>query len=580
MRLWAGLAFALGVHVVLALSASVPQVHNGGGHVGYLALAHSLVEDGAYRELWHPGEPDHTKFPPLYPAFLAAMILAGATTWGAFKASSIALTALATAFCFLWARRLRGDRAGVVVAVLFGASYAVLFAAQGILSEPLFLVATMGCLWLLAPGKVEPKPRWELAAALALAVAAYFTRSAGVPLIVAAGLWLAIGRRWKELGVFAAVLAVPVFLWGRASAGDYASEFWLINPYAPDLGRAGLWELVVRAVTNAWKYASDYVPNGLAGSLGGVAAVVGIALTVATLAEWLRRVRSGPGVAELFLVLYCGLLAAWPWSGNRFALPILPLVLLYAYASVARLAKFWVDRRPAPEPAAPGAVRENRWRRLTSAAALAATVAVPAGLSWDRLRDPSLGCDQAIVAKGRGPWSCYPENYRVFHVMALWAGDHLPEGSVVYSHRPSLFYAYSGLQSVAYGRRSVTYPFAIDGSRFMAMADSLGIGYVARSRWGGWDGSEASYVDPVVAAHPERFCQVARLQSPTESIWMLAILPPLEGEAERPSQTSRGTELRECPPEGGSTLPSQSAVASMTVPFPRTVPFLRRSPPR
>ena len=356
MRLWASLAFALGVHVVLALSTSTPQVHNGGDNAGYLALAHSLVEDGAYKELWHPGEPDHTTVPPLYPAFLAAMILAGATTWGAFKASSIALTALATAFCFLWARRLRGDRAGVVVAVLFGASYAVLFAAQWIMSEPLFLVATMGCLWLLAPGKAaEPKPRWELAVALALAVAAYFARSAGVPLIVAAGLWLAIGRRWKELGVFAAALVVPVFLWGRASAGDYASEFWLINPYAPELGRVGFWELVVRAATNAWTYASDYVPNGLAGSLGGGAAVVGIALTVATLAEWLRRVRSGPGVAELFLVLYCGLLAAWPagYSEYRLALPILPVVLLYAYASVARLAKFWVDRRPPPPPNPP-----------------------------------------------------------------------------------------------------------------------------------------------------------------------------------------------------------------------------------
>ena len=563
MRLWTGLAFALGVHVVLALSTSTSRVYNGGDNAGYLSLANSLVEHGAYKELWHPGEPDHTTSPPLYPAFLAAMILAGATTWGAFKASSIALTALATAFCFLWARRLRGDRAGVVVAVLFGASYAVLFAAQWILSDPLFLVATMGCLWLLAPGKAaEPKPRWELAVALALAVVAYFARSAGVPLIVAAGLWLAIGRRWKELGVFAAALVVPVFLWGRASAGDYASEFWLINPYAPELGRAGLWDLVVRAATNAWRYASDYVPNGLAGSLGGGAAVVGIALTVATLAEWLRRVRSGPGVAELFLVLYCGLLAAWPaeFGYERLALPILPVVLLYTYASVARLTKFWVDRRPLPQPAAPGAVRENRWRRLAGAAALAATVAIPAGLSWDQLRDRSLGCAQAIV-------TCYPDSYRAFHVMALWAGDHLPEGSVVYSRKPRLFYAFSGLQSVAYqGLRSVVYPFATDGSGFMAIADSLGIGYVT-SRRTAWGGSEARYVDSVVAAHPERFCRVARLEISTESILMLAILPPLEGEAESPSQTGRGTELRECPPEGGSTLPSQSAVTSMTVPF-------------
>lgn len=609
MRLWAGLAFAVAVHVVLATSASAPQVHHGGDNAGYLSLAHSLVQDGSYREQWHPGQPEHSKYPPIYPAFLAAMILAGAKSWSVFKASSLALTALATAFCFLWGRRMYGDRAGLVAAVLFGASYAVLYSAQWILSEPLFLALKTACLWLLAPkrGIGEPQrtdaapasfgpARWELAAGLTLAMAAYFTRAAGLPLVAAVALWLATSRRWKALAAFAAAAAGPLFLWHTRSGGEYVSEFWLINPYQPDLGQAGLGDLAARAATNAWLYAGDHIPNGLAGSLGVLAPLVGIALIAAVAVEWLRRVRSGPGVAEFFVVLYGGLMLAWPtqWAGDRFALPILPVTILYAYASAARLAKYCAERtelgpaaarrsgartaarkkaRAAARGRVPAAPLPAGLRRL-AVVALVAAVAVPAGLSWDRLRATSPGCAEATVAGG--PWGCYAPNIRALHVMALFAGDHLPEGSVVYSRKPRLFYAFSGMQSVAY-------PRSRDPSRFMAVADSLGVGYVARSRW---DSSEAAFVDPAVAAYPERFCRVAAFGSAATSISLLAIdSRPAEGTDTRTEGEGARTEgedadpalsrgqLRDCPPQGGSTVPSRAAVASMTVPILRRSEF-------
>ena len=614
MKLWAGLAVAVAVHVVLATSASAPQVHHGGDNAGYLSLAHSLVQDGSYREQWHPGQPEHSKYPPLYPAFLAAMILAGAKSWSVFKASSLALTALATAFCFLWGRRMYGDRAGLVAAVLFGASYAVLYSAQWILSEPLFLALKTACLWLLVPrhGLGEPQRQrtgtpasasfgpapWRLAAGLALALAAYFTRAAALPLVAAVALWLATSRRWKALAAFAAAAAAPLFLWHTRSGGEYVSEFWLINPYQPDLGQAGLGDLAVRAVTNAWLYAGDHIPNGLAGSLGGLAPFVGIALIAAAAVEWLRRVRSGPGVAEFFIVLYGGLMLAWPtqWAGDRFALPILPVTILYAYASAARLAKYCAQRIERGSTAAGRSGARTAARRKARAATrgqvlagplatgrrrwavgvvLAAAVAVPAGLSWDRLRATSPGCAEATVAGG--PWGCYAPNIRALHVMALFAGDHLPEGSVVYSRKPRLFYAFSGMQSVAY-------PRSRDPSRFMAVADSLGVGYVARSSW---DGSEAAFVDPAVAAYPERFCRVAAFGSAATSISLLAIESRPAGgtdtrtagegartdgartDGEDPDPALSRGQLRDCPPEGGSTAPSRAAVASMTVPFLR-----------
>ncbi len=565
-RLWTGLALAVGAHVVLASSASAPQVHHGGDNAAYLALAHSLVQDGSYRELWSPGRPEHSKYPPLYPAFLAAMILAGAKSWSAFKASSLALTALATAFCFLWARRLRGDRAGLVVALLFGASYALLHTAQWILSDPLFVAATFGSLWLLAPKSAPERapPRRELAAGLALACAAYFTRSAGAPLIAAAALWLATGKRWKELGVLAAALAAPAFLWHSRSGGEYVSEFWLINPLAPEMGRAGPWELAARVANNAWTYATDYVPNGVAGAIGGAATAAGLALAAAALAGWLRRVRSGPEVAEIFAGLYVCLMLAWPsqWSGDRFALPVLPLAIFYAYESLARAAAalaeraapLFGERRTSQRPRSRAAPR----RRKAGAAALAAVAAVSAGLSWTHLRSGTADCREATAAQGaQGPWGCHGENVRAFHIAALWARDNLPAGSAVFSRKPRFFYAFSGLPSAVY-------PFESNPARFFALADSLGIDYFLKSNW---DGSEAYYVGPVIAARPERFCLVAGFQGPKESIAIFALRPPGDEEADGAAQPGSAEEsLPECR-EGSSALPSQASIASTTVPF-------------
>ena len=572
-RLWAGLALVVGVHVVLALSTSVPQMHHGGDNTHYLSLAHSLVQDGTYRDIWTPGEPEHSKYPPLYPAFLAAMMLAGAKTWSAFKASSLAFTTLATAFCFLWARRLRGDRTALATALVFGASYSLLSASHWILSEPFFVATTMGSLWLLASAQGRkdarpsqpplasppPTPRLRLAAGLVLAGAAYFIRSAGLPLIVAAAAWLAIGKRWKELGAFAAVLAAPALLWQSRAGEQYTSEFWLKSVYAPELGRVGPWDFVVRVATNAWDYATEHVPIAVAGDLGGATIALGIGLAVAATVGWLRRVRSGPGVAEGFAFLHVGLMLAWPPAGasERFALPVLPLALFWGCESVARLAAACAARWGTPGRR-PDAARHDglRWRRWAGAAALAAVVAVPAGLSWSGLREVSRICREAVSATG--PLGCWGSNIRNFHFMALWAGDHLPEGSTVFARKPRIFYAFSGLPSA-------TFPFETSPARFFGLADSLGIDYIVRDAWGV---QAARFVDPVVAAHPERFCTVAGFRLGAESISLLAILPPPGDEAAEGPDPA-GSTLSECAPlgAGASTMPSQAAVVSMTVPF-------------
>ena len=534
------------VHVVLAFLSASPAIHTGGDNAAYVSLANSLASDGSYVESWHPGAPPHTKYPPLYPAVLALMMLLGAKTWGAFKAVSVLSTGLAVAACFLMVRRARGPRAAVAVSALFAVAPAVLFSAQWILADPLFMVLTLTCLWLLTPG--PDVSRSSLLLGLAAALAAYFTRSAGLPLLVAVVVWLALQKRWKPMAAFAGVFAVPGLLWQLRASADYVSEFWLVNPYVPDLGRAGPVELVARVAENLWTYTTDHVPAGLTGLDGMPAAVVGLLVAALALRGWMRRVRAGPGVMEIFLLLYVGLVLVWPaaWSGDRFALPVFPLLLLYAGESAALMLRRW----PARDPDA----ARSPWPARAVVVAVAAVFLIPAGRVWYQRAERAGQC--RAVLGSVGPMGCTLRTVSEFHMMALWAGGNLPEGSVVFSRKPRLFHVFSGLTSV-------TFPFTTDGRSLLVQADSMRVGYLVR---GNWDTTGPIYVDPVLNASPHRFCVVAQLGYSRESpVSMLAIVPALSDDVMVPDETAIA--VLACPDAVDHVLPSAADIASMTVPI-------------
>ncbi|MGI9628204.1 MAG: hypothetical protein ACR2QM_15330, partial [Longimicrobiales bacterium] len=80
---------AVGLHLALSLLAFLPVMHTGGDNAAYLTLASSLL-DGGYRELWNPGAPPHTKYPPGFPVVLASLLAVGFKTFTAFKIVPVA----------------------------------------------------------------------------------------------------------------------------------------------------------------------------------------------------------------------------------------------------------------------------------------------------------------------------------------------------------------------------------------------------------------------------------------------------------------------------------------------------------
>jgi hypothetical protein len=511
----AGLA---ALHLLLAGLAFDPTPHTGGDNAAYAALARSLVERGTYQELWDPAMRPHVQYPPGWPLILAAGRMVGVTSWVGMKVMVLLFSVLAVALSYLWARRVSTPGVAVAVGLLLAVGPGVLVTAHRELSDVPFWAFTMLALWAFSrarpadadavtPG--EGGALWPLAIAAAATVAAYATRSAGLPLVLAAGGWLAWKRHWRGLALLAGVVlpfAVAWWVRGRMMGGPgYTSFLWYVDPYRPALGTVTFGGMLARIVRNSGEYVGEHIPVLLIGA-GNTALAIAAGVTVVGFAAagWALRV-SRAGVAEFLLPLYLGLVMVWPaeWAGERFILPVLPLLLLYAAETV----KAGASRVGAARPAG------------VAATAVVMLMALPA-------QKVELSAGSYCRAEFRlgHAFPCVLPVWQDFFTLAVQARGKLPEGSVVLSRKPTLFWAFSGYPSR-------TYPFSPEPDSLIREARRAGAEYVVTDRI---DHVAAMYLSPVFIRRSEGFCVVHTMGSDRPTL--MGILP----DAERAPDTGAG----------------------------------------
>ena len=154
-----GLTLLISAVVVSTAFTTIP--HTGGDNAGYISLAHGLLVDGSYLDVFDPERMKHTKYPPVFPGLLAMMIALGARTWGTLKLAAAVPTVLAVVATYVWAERRVGVWAAFGVAVLLTFSSGIVYYSHWVLSDPLFLALTILAL------QGTPRPVWALAAGAA-----------------------------------------------------------------------------------------------------------------------------------------------------------------------------------------------------------------------------------------------------------------------------------------------------------------------------------------------------------------------------------------------------------------------------
>lgn len=505
------------LHLVLALLCFVPIPFTGGDNASYVSLARSLLERGDYVELWDPSLRPHAGYPPVFPALLALLMAAGADSWVAFKLLVLGFSVAAVALSYLWLRRVAGPAVALAAGVLLAVSPGVLEMSHHELSDIPFWTFTMLALWAWAHLRGHPaaapsdtpadgsRDRWWVALAIIATLLAYFTRSAGLPLLLAGAAWLALRRRWRELALLCGVVGIPALLWwarARATRGPgYLGNFWLADYLRPELGTIGVAGLVPRVLENAWSCITEYLPGlAITGTLpvGWAATPAFVAIAGLAAVGWARRARR-PGVAELFFPLYLGMMLLLPasWQAHRYLMPLLPFVLLYAGESLHRLAA--------------------RARRPWLLGAATAALCVAAAPSLVRQVRAGTVCSTWYLRGDR--LACMTPTWRASFALAERTRGRLPPGSVVLARKPTMFYVLSGYPSHPY-------PFSERPEAFLAAARQAGAAYLLADQV---TAQATMYLGPLLRARRLRLCTVPGLTLGGASMLRMdttALLPP------------------------------------------------------
>lgn len=484
-RLVAGLAVVLvALHLALAWLGRSPGLLTGQDDAAYVLLGRALREHLAYRELFQAGTPLHGKFPPFFPAVLAVWTGVLGESWTALAALGVLVSAGTLVLVFDAVRRTAGPVLALGSLAVLAVNPFLVLRAGTAWSEPLYGFLGVFAAWVLLQGD-DGRHAWI---AGALAVAAVWTRMAGVTVLAALVAHWALERDWRRASAMAGAgllaaggwLAWSVSVWRRGDGGD--SYVGLLSLAASDLseqirgdavpapgGGGGLTDALAEAadaVVSAGGHlvsSAEYLILGLdwrfplphlqGTPVDNVATAVVIAGGLAAGgALWLWR---SWRAAALYLAASLAFLFLFPIHAGRFLEPLLPLVVPTVIVGVAGLALRWAGRGAALAAAAVlvvGAVAE----------------AVPRMLPRVQQR---ARCS-AVRVDG-GARDCMTPDQRSYFEALAYIDRHLPRDAVLLSAKPEPTYYYTGRRSVDDGTAVNVPP-----DRFYRFLDRTGVDYV------------------------------------------------------------------------------------------------------
>jgi hypothetical protein len=401
--------------VILGWRGRMP-VHLAYDELTYVSLSHSL-ETGSYREGFSTSAPRHVRYPPGYPAWLMTLRRVGGESEDLVRAFNLAFVAIGILTTYLIVRRLSSVEIGLATTFLLAFNPALLEAGGTLLSEAPFigLAGAALALSVLSP----PRPHRGAYLAMALALASFLVRVAGITVVIAVGLWLWHRRRRSELIAFGIASLIVVggwFAYTRLVPPDdagisYATDLTggNLNPEHPGwsgkLGRAvdfGVF-YVTRSLPSALAFPT--IPGTRIDNLLWLLAAAGLGVAGMTIL-W----RSARPVFW-HLVLSALLILAWPWRLERLLVPLVPFVVAAILLGGDRLTR----TLPAP----------RRNLILAGLTLLLATGAIHG--AWER-EVRARGCDRSNPFRSDG---CYGAESRNMAAAAHYLRDHAPPDAVV-----------------------------------------------------------------------------------------------------------------------------------------------------
>jgi hypothetical protein len=328
-------------------------------------------------------------------------------------------------------------------------------------------------------------------------VSSYYIRTVGLSLILAAGFLLFYKKHYKELIVFIIIASIFIFLWqsrsARLGAGGYLQQFFTRNPYDMESIKISFGEYLNRFFGNLKIYTLFVFPQILFPSLqsSGLLNSLGFIFSILVLLGLISRIKH-VSVWEIYTILFLGIAFSWPevWTGDRFLLPILPLLFYYLFKGIKVLIK--------KSQAVSGLV--------TGFCVLFAII------NFIQTTPANLANFNAFIRGDK--MAGYPSDWQHYFQALEWIKNNIPENAVVISRKPQFTYLFSH-------HKSAGYPFTSDENKIFEAFQKNHAQYILFDRFN-WTGTTVKYLGPIVQKYPDKFHVIYKTSAP--EMYVLKIL--------------------------------------------------------
>ena len=402
----------------------------------YWVSARSLATGDGYRIQSLPGQPYQTKYPPLYPAFLAAiwklnpqfpanLPLATLFAWLLLPVFLAALWFLLREYGFT----LRERCVLVLIAALSPVTVVFSFSLMPELLFTALLLASM----ILAERAMQPDaPAWMALLAGVCAALAYLAKSIAAPLLLTVPLCLAWRKQYKKAALFFATMLPALVGWQWWMARHLAHSWDLVTLYYTNYVGFQIYNVPLKDLPLVIWYNLDGFLQG-AGKLlifdlpygsKHLERVVAIAAIAGCVRLTMRKRALQYPVAALGMA---AILLVWHFPPDqRFVFPLYPLLLMGSATEVRNIC---------------GALR-MAWakRALADRVAVAGFGALLAGLATFAVFCTVFGLSHVIPDL----FASYKTDFESRERAYQWIDRNVPRDANVYAYQDPVMFLYTG----------------------------------------------------------------------------------------------------------------------------------------
>lgn len=443
-----------------------------GDNTEFITLARSLVQGEGLSYINELQAKPATKYPFGLPLLLAPLEWLFPGEWVPMKWLVSLCLVGAVAVIYLWVGHYLGPAAGVAAGLLCATMPLLQDYGHQVMSEVPYLAVSVLAIYWLERGLERPGLNKVLWAGFAALVAAYYLRSVGLVLAASLVASLVLRRDWRRALVLGGAFFLAWLPWtmrNRAVGGGgvYFKQLILFNPYRPELGYLDAAALVERLYVNLLSYVFVRFPEGfwlyMDPGLAVGASLVFCAVALYGAVVCLRRREHL--LPLIYSALFLFTVVVWPWTGERFLIPLVPLAVFFAFCGALDLVGRLGGGRIAPV--------------VLAVALLFVGASHARGLS-------------VLADRGAGD---YPPQWNNYYLAGRWLAANTAEDAVVVCRKSYWMYIVSGRTAQVY---------AFDEPQAVVRGlEEVGADYVVVDQLG--FSSTYDFLIPAIQRFPERF---------------------------------------------------------------------------